>query len=580
MLTSRSKIILVAAASLLALLLGTANAQLVVDKKTFLNQRNAVLSHLSARQQQTLSSGTQRVMQLVNVLNDPHTKNADSGTVNVPPALAALATAAAQAAPLGPIPGPGPGGTIRVSDPRLDFVNSTMSGFTQSETSTAWCGNNIVAGYNDSGAFARTAGVVFDSAWSFSTASYSHDGGQTFTSIGYLNPGTDPANFIAGDPVIACTSPTRFYYSSIYASFKDSLGNFVNGVAVNISSDGGVTWSNPIAAVTKDLNHGIDKPWIAADPTNSHRLFVTYTDFDFSGFAFPPDPSAHCPNDFRTAIELVTSNDSGATWSAPVVVDEECESTANASVQGSNPAVAGDGTLYVGYEFFPFSVPNNEIHLARSTNHGTSFNTPVNVSNVWPNGNFGLMQGGFRNNEFPQVAVDRSHGSSRGTVYLAWSDGINNIVPDLPKFFDSYAYPDIVVAKSIDRGNTFTVPQVVSPMSSSFHGKGRDQVFPGLAVDRDAHVGVCYYDRRQNPLNLLMDRYCSVSQNHGRTWNESRVSRSSWVPAHSSDGVINTTYIGDYDALTGDFLLQHDGFYGSFEVQINGNPDVVGAPVD
>jgi hypothetical protein len=155
------------------------------------------------------------------------------------------------------------------------------------------------------------------------------------------------------------------------------------------------------------------------------------------------------------------------------------------------------------------------------------------------------MQGGFRNNEFPQVAVDRSHTSSRGTVYMAWSDGSNNIVPDLPRFFDSYAYPDIVVAKSIDRGNTFTVPQVVSPMSPFFGGKGRDQLFPGLAVDRDANVGVCYYDRRQNPLNLLLDRYCSVSQNHGRTWDESRVSRASWVPAHDSDGVINTAYIGD-----------------------------------
>jgi hypothetical protein len=68
-----------------------------------------------------------------------------------------------------------------------------------------------------------------------------------------------------------------------------------------------------------------------------------------------------------------------------------------------------------------------------------------------------------------------------------------------------------------------------------------------------------------------------VSENHGRSWNEQRVSFSSWVPAHDSDGVINTSYIGDYDALTSDFLQQHGGFYGSFEVQIGGNPDVVAA---
>jgi len=106
-----------------------------------------------------------------------------------------------------------------------------MTSFTQSETSSAWCGNTVVAGYNDSGAFARTA-TSFDAPWSISSASYSSDGGRSFVDIGTMNPGTDPINFIAGDPVVACTSPTQFYYSSIFASGVDSSGNFFNGVAV------------------------------------------------------------------------------------------------------------------------------------------------------------------------------------------------------------------------------------------------------------------------------------------------------------------------------------------------------------
>jgi len=49
------------------------------------------------------------------------------------------------------------------------------------------------------------------------------------------------------------------------------------------------------------------------------------------------------------------------------------------------------------------------------------------------------------------------------------------------------------------------------------------------------------------------------------------VSAANWIPAHASDEVINLFYIGDYDALTNDFLLQHGGFFGAFEVQTKGN---------
>src|SRR5262249_44428782 len=38
-----------------------------------------------------------------------------------------------------------------ITNTRADFQFSLMAGFTQSETSTAWCGNNIVVGFNDSG---------------------------------------------------------------------------------------------------------------------------------------------------------------------------------------------------------------------------------------------------------------------------------------------------------------------------------------------------------------------------------------------------------------------------------------------
>jgi hypothetical protein len=546
--------------------------------KAQLDQIASKLKSLPAEQQRLLSSGLRRVLGLDAALNASHSKVGDQDTVTVPKAGAATALRLATAAA---VVGPGPGGTIGVSDPRLDYINSTMSSFTQSETSSAWCGNNIVAGYNDTGAFARTGGVNFFGPWSFSGASFSHDGGRSFTAVSPLNPGTNNDNYIAGDPVLACTSANRFYYASIFAFSSDANGNPFNGVALNISNDAGESWSAPMAAVAKDLSHEIDKPWLAADPTNANRLYVTYTDFDFSGLF--GDPTAACPNDIRIAIELAASRNAGATWSAPVVIQQECQFTGGGNgVQGSNVAVGPNGTVYIAYEYFPAAVINDEIRLVRSLERedgALRLSAPVTVATVWPNGNFGVLQGSFRVNEFPQIAVDRSGGPSRGTLYLTWSDAVANIVPDLPILFDTYAYPDVVFSRSSDGGRTFTAPNRVSPRPSSFTGRGRDQFFPGISVDRRGVVGLCYYDRRERPTNDAIDRYCSTSANRGTTWTERRVSTVNWTATHAADGLLNPAYMGDYDAVSSDFLLQNTGFFSSFEVQTFGNPDVVGATV-
>lgn len=554
------------------------SAQTKLDRKALLNKFLVNSGKMTAKQKSLLSSGMQNFVQIANNLNKEHLKAGvgdDGGTYTGPPQAqphaqilshalreAAFANAA------------GPGGTTRISNPALDYLTSVTAGFTQSETSSAWCGNTIVAGYNDSGAYLRTAGINFAGAWSFNGISVSVNGGKSFVDLGFLNPGIDPANFLSGDPVVTCSSPSNFYYSSIFstATPPDSSGNRspLTAIAVNTSFNGGLSWGAPVAAVAKDgFSHGLDKPWMTLDPTNPLRLFVTYTDFDFS---FPS--TGTCANDSRIAIELVSSSDGGNTWSAPVVIDEQCGASFN-GLQGSNVLVSPSGKVYVAYEFIPGLTPDNEIHFRRSLDHGKTFGKTIVVANdVVPNGAGGALQGGFRNNEFPQLAVDRTNGPTRGTLYITWSDGKNNVIPDIQSFTGTYAFPDVVVAKSTDFGVSFGSPNAVSPTPGSFTGSGRDQFFPGIAVDKSGKVAVCYYDRRNNPENTVIDRYCSVSNNQGATWTEQRVSSSNWVPAHGTDALINSVYIGDYDALASDFLLGNEGFFGTFEIQINGNPDV------
>jgi hypothetical protein len=70
-----------------------------------------------------------------------------------------------------------------VSDPRLDFVLSSTSGFSQFQSSTAWCGNNIVTGYTDTGASLRATGNL-----TLDGVSVSDDNGNTFTDLAELIP--------------------------------------------------------------------------------------------------------------------------------------------------------------------------------------------------------------------------------------------------------------------------------------------------------------------------------------------------------------------------------------------------------
>jgi hypothetical protein len=549
------------------LVVPTAPAQTVAQKKALLKTILDASAKIPAGQKRLLSAGAQNFLHVAEQLNTPYVKGADDG---------GLINSAARIAQSRPGPGlavelsAGPGGTTRVSDPGLDFLTSVLEGFTQSETSTAWCGNNVVAGYNDSGAFLRTAGVNPAGAWSFNGVSVSVNGGKSFKDLALLNPGGNTANFLEGDPVVTCSSSSQFYYTSLLLTVINSQGSplAVSAVSISSSSTGGISWGAPVVAVAKDAGtHFLDKPWSAVDPTDSQRIYVTYTDFDFSG------TSPACVNNFRIAIELVSSADGGNTWSAPAVIDEECSASLN-SVQGSNVVVSPTGAVYVAYEFFP-PTANNEIHFTRSLDNGKTFGSIVKINTeVVPNGAGGILQGAFRNNEFPQLAVDRSNTASQGNLYVAWSDGRNNVVADLGSPTGTYAYPDVLVARSTDLGRTFSSPQTVSATPADFTGTGRDQFFPGIAVDKAGRVGVCYYDRRNDPANTVIDRYCSVSNNHGTSWVERRMSSSNWVPVHDADVLINTAYIGDYDAITSDFLLGTEGFFGSFEIQSGGNPDV------
>jgi hypothetical protein len=461
--------------------------------------------------------------------------------------------------------GGGNSNVVQVSDPSTDFAFSLQTGFTQSETSTAWCGPNVVVGFNDSGSIPETAGGP--GGLSSAGVARSGDQGHTFQDLGFLNPGTDSSAFVAGDPVLACASPNTFYYSSLFET--GFFPNLFSEVSVSKSTDGGSTFANPVAAISKpniDPNtfqflHFLDKDWMAADPTNPDRIFVTYTDFDGSGAICGTDVNGFPI--FRNAIELVRSTDGGATWSSPVVLEQICGFSASASF--SQIALGPGGEVYVAWEFFN-TFTTGEIRIRRSVDHAVTFAPALKVDNVVLAGDTFTLQGLFRQGADISLAVDRSGTASNGNVYIAWQDGRNLQIPSFT-ISGTYAYADILLRKSSDGGATWSpVVRVNDNPEPLPDGRGTDQYQPGVAVDGWGKVGVCFYDRRHDPQNFMIDRYCAISTDAGTTWLNRRQSSPSWSPIHATDFQVNPFYMGDYDSLASDFTKTTPGFIGAFQI--------------
>jgi hypothetical protein len=545
------------AVSVAGLLLGTASARAQTVQQrldaTSANMKRLqnLVAKLPATQKNKLSSGAQHMLYVAEHWDETTTVLAPRGAVLSAPLIGQ---------PFNPS-GPLPHGAV--SDPGTDLIFSRMAGFTQSETSTAWCGRNIVVAYNDSGSFLETFPIPAIGL-SFNGYSLSTDGGRSFTDQGFLNPGPSILNFLGGDPVAVCTDQNTFYQSSIFQTASTT------GVSVSKSTDGGRTFGSPVAVVGKDpFSHFIDKPWMAADPSNPNNLYVTYSDFDLSG--------ALCA--FRIGIELVRSTDAGATWSTPTVIDSGCSPNTD---QGSNVAVDAAGNVYVAWEQFPLTLPTNEIDIVRSTDGGASFAPKVPVAIVTPVGSiFGLLQGGFRNNEFPSLAIDRSRGPRKGTLYIAWNDGRFGVTPDgFPPFSGAtYNFGDAFVSSSSNGGASWTNPVKVND-SNGASGSPADHYLPGIVVDSGGQLAVCFYDRRRDSENFVIDRECANSRDGGLTWRNHRVTENSFAASIAADLLINPVYMGDYDGVAADATGRSEGFLGAYGDNTRGNPDVVIAALD
>jgi hypothetical protein len=547
-----------------------AGAQLSVEKVTatnkILQQMKATINKLPASHRQMLD-GYANINHMADVWQTYGMRLTD-------PTFSARAKITRSASAFSPATG-----VVAVSNPSTDVAYSSFGGFTQSETSTARCGNSVVVGYNDSGSVFETPYFYSGSGGqSFSGASYSTNGGASFTDIGPINPGPNTFNFLGGDPGLNCADANTFYFSQIF-DYDDASLNPWAAISINTSTDGGKTWGDPVAAVSKSgLTHLLDKPWSTIDPSNHKRIFVSYTDFDSSGTLCGVDSFGFAIP--RTAIEFVVSHDGGVTWSAtPKVAIQVC---GNAGVQGSQLAVSSTGTLYISWVNLGSNFPLGPRSIQISSYANSKLSAPVTVeSSIQPGGDSYYLQGEFRDFLDMSMAIDHSGTATDGALYFTWADGRDKTVPDPLAIQGFYAYDDVLLRASYDGGKTWGFATKVNSDIQSRLGSGHDHYQSGIAVDKRGYVAVCWYDRRADSENFAIRRHCGESSNAAATFSESDIGMAPFAPTHGNDTFINPIYMGDYDQLSSDFMNSAAGFIGAFENQTSrGNPDVDAHPMN
>ena len=336
--------------------------------------------------------------------------------------------------------------------------------------------------------------------------------------------GTTVLPQIFGDPEVKYLGDCTFVYSSILVKkFSDTAA--VQTMGTHRSLDCGKTWQGPYEVRAATNPNGLltstgapvdaaDKEFMDVDP-DTGLLMMSWTNFSAAAV------------EIRTAV----SDDGGLTW--PAALGRVVAAT-NADGQASVPRFGrGSNNVYVVWRRFPFPGTlfgyGNTIAFARSLDNGLNWEAPIELSAEFLTQD--LILGNDRSNTSPAMAVDRTNGPRRGTIYVVYP---NN---------DRGDGSDIVFQKSTDAGLTFS-PSVVL---NSRPGSDRPQWFPWVTVDdTTGRVSVFYYDQGISTSGHVTEVSYLFSNDGGNTWVHPRpLTLRPFKAGHGND--TSQPNLGDYN---------------------------------
>jgi hypothetical protein len=324
------------------------------------------------------------------------------------------------------------------------YTNATSYHRTEVEPDTFAFGSVIVGTFQ--------TGRFFDGGASNVGWSRSVNGGATWRK-GFL-PGTTVYATPPG-PFARVSDPTVAYdpAHNVWMIATLALDASVSGAAVivNRSTNGGLTWGNPVVVRAASGFQDFDKDWITCDGTPTSPFY------------------GHCYvqwDDFGNGNRLMmsTSTDGGLTWNLA--------STPNSIVIGGQPVVQPNGNVVVPID----DAFESQVESFVSTDGGLTYVGPFSVASIASH----LVAGTLRTSPLPSAAVDAG-----GKIYVTWQDC---------RFRTSCRSNDIVLSTSTDGANwTAPVRVPIDAVTTTV-----DHFLPGIDVQpgtsgATAHLGLTYY---------------------------------------------------------------------------------------
>jgi hypothetical protein len=372
----------------------------------------------------------------------------------------------------------------------------------------------------------------------------SNDGGVTWVNRGLLDDqsGWQASPFVSdGDPVIVYgpkpTSNGGFSYANGARAYYASLASYKTGrspfppqkapelLAVSYSDNNGQTWSAPVVAVTKD------------NPNNFNDKEAIWADnipsspfFGRVYVSWTQFRSATFTGNGNEPIVVTVSTNGGTSFSAPNQLSPAGNNGTGNGRQGSAIASGPDGSAYVAWEQGSAQV------VAISRNGGASWSRPIAIGPV-ADIDDPIPGANFRTDSFLSIAADPRAGTT--TLYAAWVNKISGV-------------GRVVVSASNDRGQTWSAPATVSTTAEGY------AFFQGLDIAPNGRVDVGYqalttaHPNTFGVGNASIDSWF-VSKPVGGSWSAAlKVTTASSDPAASAQNNLERQFWGDYNTLVSD----------------------------
>ena len=371
-----------------------------------------------------------------------------------------------------------------------------------------WVGNWQQDRFSNGAARGLVTGVTFDGGrtWTHRQVPFSHCSG------GNAQNGADFSR--ATDPWVAFSPDGTVHQSALAVSGTSFTPSGRNAIFASRSTDGGLTWSTPIALIRDSGNFFNDKETITADPFDARFVYATWDRLE-SG--------AGGPTYFARTI------DGGTTWETARAIHDPGESS---QTIGNLIRVLPDGTLvnlFTQIDEAPNNTQRASLNVVRSGDRGVTWGEPVRINTLSALGardpltDIAIRDGSI----LAQMAV-----APDGGLYVAWQDG---------RF--TQARDAIALSRSTDGGLTWSAPVRVNaePNVVAF--------MPQVHVLPDGTIGVTYFDLRSDtgqPETLMTDYWLARSRD-GTQWTEARVTAPFDLRLAPLSG--SSLFVGDYMGL-------------------------------